>query len=89
MAADATDKLTGAIDRAGGALRRKWDRERSEEPEPLYDFTWHIEFGGGRKLGCKLRADHETGMWVKSFLEGWPAESRVFGFTPAKGDDRA
>lgn len=82
---DTGGKLADAMARATRAWEDRWERERSTQPEPLYDFTYHVEFGGGRKLGMKLRADQETGMWVKAYLESWPAEDRTFGFVPVKG----
>ena len=82
---DAGSRLAEAIERAGAAWRGRWERERSAEPPALYDFTYHMEFGGGRKLGMKLRADEETGFWAKSYLETWPHTDMTFGFVPGKG----
>lgn len=76
--------LRESVERATAAMCSKWDRERDEAPAALYDFTYHIEFGGGRKLGLKLRTDNETGLWVKSFLDGWPSVDSTFSFVPAK-----
>lgn len=83
--ADARERLAETMARATAAWRGKWESERSAQPAPLYDFTYHVDFGGGRKLGMKLRADQETGLWVKSYLESWPAVDRTFGFVPVKG----
>ncbi len=82
---DARSRLEETIARATAAWQDKWERDRSAEPAALYDFTYHAEFGGGRKLGMKLRTDEETGIWVKSYLEAWPSARVTFGFVPVKG----
>ena len=75
------------MSRATDAWRGKRERESTAEQPPLYDFTYHVEFGGGRKLGMKLRTDWDTGIWAREFIEAWPAVDRTFGFQPADGGD--